>query len=109
MTASLAWTPLDPAENPTLSISMADAVAKQGGSALASAAVVVSVLTGLDPTPQALVPGGICAVANGIVSCQKTANTGVNGTSYLFTFTAITAAGKTIVGTASLLIQKGGN
>lgn len=103
----ISWTALDPAENPVLSLDMSDAIAKQGGSALASATVTVTVANGADPSPGLILPGA-CSVANGIVSVQKAANTGVSGTSYVATFKGLTAAGKTIVGQVSFAIQTGG-
>ena len=101
------WSPAAPAENPQLSLDMSDAVTKQGGSPISSATAAVTVAAGVDPlVANVFIP--VCNVSGNVVSIQKAANTGVNGTTYLVTFTAITAAGKVIVGSMNLPIQAGG-
>lgn len=103
MIAYQTWSNVDPAEDPTLSATMPI----QTGQTLVSATVVVTVFSGIDPTPSAIT-NGLCSVSGAVVSCLKTANTGVNGTTYLFTFTGVTSTGKHVVGSVTLPVVTGG-
>ena len=102
------WSPLDPTENPILTVVMADAVVKQGAAPIVSATVAVTVAAGRDPNASQILPGACTVSLGNTVSVQKASNTGVPGTRYLATFTAITQAGEVIVGTVGLRIKAGG-